>query len=116
VEEKFNLQPVDIDIKISFLNEPIGCQSDQLSQVLCYSMVVERITEKLKNRSFNLRHSRKSFLNLLSKRPTSERDLETIGISHHLCKQGVDYLRVHNVEAHQRSLTASASLGGLYEF
>lgn len=58
-------------------------------------------------------HSRKSFLNLISTQHSSERDNETIGISHYLCKQGVDYLRVHNVEAHQRSLSALATMEGL---
>lgn len=61
-------------------------------------------------------HSRKSFLNILTPQPTSERDLETIGISHYLLKQGVDYLRVHNIESHQRSLTASALLEGTDAF
>jgi 2-amino-4-hydroxy-6-hydroxymethyldihydropteridine diphosphokinase/dihydropteroate synthase len=51
-------------------------------------------------------HSRKSFLQIMGK--TVERDLETIGISHYLVKKRVDYLRVHNVEAHQRSLVAEA--------
>ncbi len=60
-------------------------------------------------------HSRKSFLNLISTQSSSERDHETIGISYHLCKQGVDYLRVHNIEAHQRSLSALATFEGLYE-
>ena len=40
-------------------------------------------------------------------------DLETVGISHYLLQKGVDYLRVHNVEAHQRSLTARALLESL---
>jgi 2-amino-4-hydroxy-6-hydroxymethyldihydropteridine diphosphokinase/dihydropteroate synthase len=59
-------------------------------------------------------HSRKSFLKIL---PDAEnRDLETIGISHFLLGKGVDYLRVHNIEAHQKSLTAFALLGGLDDF
>ena len=48
-------------------------------------------------------HSRKSFLGTFL-----DRDWETVGISHVLCKKGVDYLRVHNVEAHQRSLITAA--------
>ena len=56
-------------------------------------------------------HSRKSFLKIVSQ--SSDRDLETIGISHALLRKGVDYLRVHNVEAHQRSLTASVLLHDL---
>ncbi|MFI5342714.1 MAG: dihydropteroate synthase [Chlamydiales bacterium] len=57
-------------------------------------------------------HSRKSFLKIVSN--ALERDLETIGVSHYLLKKGVDYIRVHNVEAHQRSLTAFALLEGLH--
>jgi 2-amino-4-hydroxy-6-hydroxymethyldihydropteridine diphosphokinase/dihydropteroate synthase len=60
-------------------------------------------------------HSRKSFLKLLSTKCSSERDIETVGISHYLCKQGVDYLRVHNVEAHQRSLSAFFAIESLYD-
>lgn len=55
-------------------------------------------------------HSRKSFLNMVCLEKSDERDFETIGISHYLFRKGVDYLRVHNVEAHQRSLTACALL------
>jgi 2-amino-4-hydroxy-6-hydroxymethyldihydropteridine diphosphokinase/dihydropteroate synthase len=56
-------------------------------------------------------HSRKSFLNIVTE--ALDRDVETVGISHSLLNRKVDYLRVHNVEAHQRSLTASALLEGL---
>jgi len=56
-------------------------------------------------------HSRKSFLKMVTN--AADRDLETIGISHSLLTQGVDYLRVHNVEAHQRSLAARAFVEGL---
>ncbi len=58
-------------------------------------------------------HSRKSFLKIVT--DAQDRDLETVGISHFLLGKGVDYLRVHNIEAHQRSLTASALLGGLHD-
>lgn len=59
-------------------------------------------------------HSRKSFLNYITSKPSKERDLETIGISHHLYKEGVEYLRVHDVESHMRVLSAAASLEGLH--
>ncbi len=59
-------------------------------------------------------HSRKSFLKIIT--DAEDRDLETVGISHFLLGKGVDYLRVHNIEAHQRSLSASALLGGLHDF
>lgn len=57
-------------------------------------------------------HSRKSFLKMISLGAPYQRDQETIGISHYLSKKGVDYLRVHNVEAHHQSLTAAAWLEG----
>ncbi len=57
-------------------------------------------------------HSRKSFLNLLTN--TIERDFETIGISHFLSRQGVDYLRVHHVGAHQKSLSAATLLENMH--
>lgn len=43
----------------------------------------------------------------------SDRDLETLGVSHCLLKKGIGYLRVHHVEAHQRSLTARALVEGI---
>lgn len=55
-------------------------------------------------------HSRKSFLQIL--RESTDRDVETLAISHYLAKQGVSYLRVHNVEAHHRALTAYALASG----
>lgn len=58
-------------------------------------------------------HSRKSFLKIVT--DAQDRDLETVGVSHFLLGKGVDYLRIHNIEAHQRSLTASALLGGLHD-
>jgi len=56
-------------------------------------------------------HSRKSFLKTVTM--AADRDLETLGISHHLLKKKIDYLRVHNVEAHQRSFTALAFVEGI---
>jgi 2-amino-4-hydroxy-6-hydroxymethyldihydropteridine diphosphokinase/dihydropteroate synthase len=56
-------------------------------------------------------HSRKSFLKTLTKSP--DRDLESLGVAAYLAGQGVDYLRVHNVEAHQRILAGKAFVEGL---
>jgi len=56
-------------------------------------------------------HSRKSFLKTLTKSP--DRDLESLGVATYLANQGVDYLRVHNVEAHQRVLAGKAFVEGL---
>lgn len=57
-------------------------------------------------------HSRKSFLDFSSAKPHSERDIETSGISHYLYSQGVDYLRVHNIELHHRSLSSLIAIKG----
>lgn len=53
-------------------------------------------------------HSRKSFLRVLTDKKASERDLETTVISLQLAKQGMDYLRVHHVEAHARAFRVNA--------
>lgn len=44
-----------------------------------------------------LGHSRKSFLNLITDIPYSERDFETALFSYQFALQGVNYLRIHNV-------------------
>lgn len=54
IEEKTNLQPVDIDIRINFSQEPIGCHSDRLDDVVCYKSLTELVIESVKNRSFDL--------------------------------------------------------------
>jgi FolB domain-containing protein len=54
VEEKANPQPVDVDIKIKFSKEPLGCRSDQLADVLCYKTIVEDVLAFTKGKSFNL--------------------------------------------------------------
>jgi dihydropteroate synthase len=45
-------------------------------------------------------HSRKSFLTLFTDKPYSERDPETLIFSYYLASQGVDYLRIHDLENH----------------
>lgn len=47
-------------------------------------------------------HSRKSYLKTLTKLPPQQRDIETLAVSARLIDRGIDILRVHNVEAHQR--------------
>lgn len=49
-------------------------------------------------------HSRKSFLSLFTAAEPQERDIETLAISLYLAKEGVDYLRLHNVELCARGL------------
>lgn len=51
-------------------------------------------------------HSRKSFMKEFSEAPAQERDVETAALSCLLAREGVDYLRVHNVEMNARALRA----------
>ena len=51
-------------------------------------------------------HSRKSFLNQWGNHPTSDRDWETVGVSLALADKGVDILRVHTPDLHQRAFRA----------
>lgn len=53
-------------------------------------------------------HSRKSFLSLFGDGPMDERDKLTAQISSYLFKQGVDFIRVHNVKASMDAIQAGA--------
>lgn len=55
-------------------------------------------------------HSRKSFLSQFNTLPAKERDLETVTTSLYLAKQQVDYLRVHDVNSHSRTLKVAQTL------
>lgn len=48
-------------------------------------------------------HSRKSFLNQWGLREVGDRDPETLGVSLKLAERGVDILRVHGPDLHQRT-------------
>lgn len=58
-------------------------------------------------------HSRKSFLSCFSKHPAQNRDIETLAVSLHLAIQGVDYVRVHDVESHNRAFRAFAAVSAV---
>jgi 2-amino-4-hydroxy-6-hydroxymethyldihydropteridine diphosphokinase/dihydropteroate synthase len=45
-------------------------------------------------------HSRKSFLQAVTDKPSAERDAETLAVSHGLITKGVEILRVHDVKGH----------------
>lgn len=47
-------------------------------------------------------HSRKSFMNKITRHSFGERDLETAVISNYLCHELVDYLRVHDLDFFER--------------
>lgn len=49
-------------------------------------------------------HSRKSCFTELCPSEAAERDPETLAASLYLAQKGVDYLRVHNIEAHAKAL------------
>lgn len=55
-------------------------------------------------------HSRKSFLNMITELSFADRDLETAVISAHLAKQGVHFIRIHNVSVNQRALKAAEAI------
>lgn len=55
-------------------------------------------------------HSRKSFLSLVTHKPTTERDIETIAISNFLADQHIDFLRIHNVDYHARLFKTKACI------
>lgn len=61
-------------------------------------------------------HSRKSFLQSVSQVPASDRDIETAAISIDLAEKGIEYLRIHNAEMHQRGLKAWAQANGVSQF
>ncbi len=56
-------------------------------------------------------HSRKSFMNLWSKESFFKRDHETLGVSAFLYGK-VEFLRIHNLDAHQKMVQSLLALGG----
>ena len=52
-----------------------------------------------------LGHSRKSFIINVSKSLPNNRDIETLALSLYLQQQGIDYIRVHNVQIHKKALS-----------
>jgi 2-amino-4-hydroxy-6-hydroxymethyldihydropteridine diphosphokinase/dihydropteroate synthase len=55
-------------------------------------------------------HSRKSFLTQFTPHSAHERDIETGAVSQFLANQAVDFLRVHNVDAHARAFKVTSAL------
>ncbi len=55
-------------------------------------------------------HSRKTCLSLLNNLAFAERDIETMAITLMLAKQGIDYVRVHNVNYSARGIKTMAAL------
>jgi 2-amino-4-hydroxy-6-hydroxymethyldihydropteridine diphosphokinase/dihydropteroate synthase len=76
-------------------------------------LVLRRISE-IKKLGFPILigHSRKSYIQSFSNSVAKERDLETVAISSFLGELGADFIRVHNVEYHQKFFTARAAISG----
>ncbi len=58
-------------------------------------------------------HSRKSFLNLITDKAFSERDIETAALTVDLASQGIDFLRVHHPDFNVRALKAWNQINGI---
>ena len=56
-------------------------------------------------------HSRKSFLQAVTDKPSAERDAETVAVSRGLITKGVEILRVHDVKGHATLLRRHYSEG-----
>jgi 2-amino-4-hydroxy-6-hydroxymethyldihydropteridine diphosphokinase/dihydropteroate synthase len=61
-------------------------------------------------------HSRKSFLALITDRKAEERDPESAVLAARLAAQGIQYLRVHDVEGTLRALRAAQRLEGIVQW
>ena len=57
-------------------------------------------------------HSRKSFMRSFAGKDETDDDLATLGASLHLCAQGVDIIRVHNVPLHATAWRGWSHLAG----
>jgi len=57
-------------------------------------------------------HSRKSFMKSFSGKDEADNDLATLGASLHLCTQGVDIIRIHNVPLHATAYRGWSHLAG----
>ncbi|MBS1985649.1 MAG: dihydropteroate synthase [Bdellovibrionales bacterium] len=63
-------------------------------------------------------HSRKHFLMSVANEdlPPNDRDIETLSVTQHLARAGVDYARVHDVRSNRRSLAAFQRLDGVVQW
>lgn len=82
-----------------------GIQADQSIQLLQHAKQFKQLGTKLL-----IGHSRKSFMNILTPKPFAERDIETVAASLALANANIDYLRVHNVDAHARAFRMMRAL------
>ena len=94
ISEGINRNQIILDPGIGF-----GKTADQSWQLI-------RQAKSFTNLGFEVMyaHSRKSFLNSITNKDFSQRDLETSILSAYLANCGIDYLRVHNVESSLRAI------------
>ncbi len=130
VDHSKNL-PVDVDVCLqmqSWLKEKIDYWLDcgiKLEQIIFdpgigFGKSAPQSFELLRNlssfKSLGVRvlagHSRKSFMNVFTERPFTERDPETLGISIALSQLGTDFIRVHNIDAHLRAYRGWSHIRG----
>ena len=62
-----------------------------------------------------LGHSRKSFFSTFTNSLPKDRDIETLAVSAFAVKNGVDYLRVHNVEMHKKYFVTQKIINNGFE-
>lgn len=53
-DERRKPQPVSIDLALLFSTTPAGCQSDELTDTICYGKLSERLSTYCNGRSFKL--------------------------------------------------------------
>jgi dihydropteroate synthase len=76
------------------------------------SLAVIKHVGKLKKHGYPIMigHSRKSFLEKVTDYPPAERDIETLAASIFMNMNEVDYVRVHNVDWHNRAFNVITAL------
>lgn len=53
-EERAKPQPIDLSVRVGFLEAPPGCQTDQLSDTVCYEKLVLRARKYIQKKEFFL--------------------------------------------------------------
>ena len=118
--------PADKSVRVKSVNEIYNWTESKIDECKKYGISNKRIIidpgigfttnaeqslEVLKNierlQDFGVKicvgHSRKSFLESMTNYPPEERDIETVATSLYMLLKNVDYIRVHNIEMHQRA-------------
>ena len=88
---------VNVQLGCIYLFDRCGTFSGQFVQRNPYFIKTQSICCRLL-----FGHSRKSFLEPMTKVPPNQRDPETLAVSARLASLGVDILRVHALDLHRR--------------